>query len=879
MKLSRILLLLSLVVISFGLMAKSHSEPAGKYAYDSNTQEVGLSSYQNVENAGMFQYASLFFNPENLQKPEVTIINPEKDWQKTNQMEMNIEARIKYIYSELDVICTVNGIAVEFEFFYDKIKFLADLQLGTNVIKIVANNEEGSTNDIKRVIYDPAYLVSKSDLPSSLLIGAPVVEMIAPAEKLTRSEVDIYSIQAYIENVEKKEDIKFTANEMELTGFRFDPILGSLSIKVRLAEGDNDFVIVAKNAKGRTEEKFTIQYGVIEEEPVKEEEVVSAPPEEMKETEEVEYEEVVITDDSEETSEKPDSIAAPKVQLLYPATNPFYSKQEKVLIQAKISGIKSKSDIDFVIDGKRNIFFDFDEVTLVLRYELQLIGEETDIRIAARNKGGSDYASLKVYFGEDPVVKDEDKEQKIVFENISQPEMYCLTHFEVRINVLADKQDIELELNGNQVGNFMYSKSESKMRFSLYLYNGKNVVSVSVNNKAGKFKADTILECVDYESDYEEEVKIEEPAYIVSVTPETGSSTKEGSVIIQIKTGNIQRADEIKVMLNDKIVPNVEFDEVNSLAQVMVNLIPKNNQIYVGAFNEFGGEEAEIMIYYDKQYTQAPGITINAPRNGFNSEKDKLLFKADISFVNELSGVEVYLNKKRVRDFDYTEDVGRIQALLDLDLGKNVLEVKAQNNIGETVETITFSYKVRLIPAVQILQPKEGLEYKDKVVSLQAIVQNVPTSSGITLTVNGKKQLPVNFDKTREEVNARITLNEGENTIVLTAKNDNGSASASVKLKVRGALKKPEISMINPSKSEITVSDDLLKFEAVVKEIFHSSQVDLSVNGKIIEEVYFFKDGNRVKADIPLTKGKNTIKIIASNDSGLENATFIVNYR
>jgi hypothetical protein len=311
----------------------------------------------------------------------------------------------------------------------------------------------------------------------------------------------------------------------------------------------------------------------------------------------------------------------------------------------------------------------------------------------------------------------------------------------------------------------------------------------------------------------------------------------------------------------------------------MLELKPKNNQIYVGAFNEFGGEDAESIIYYDKQYTQAPNININAPRNGFSSDKDKLLFKADVSLINEISGVEVYLNKKRIREFDYNEDLGRIQALLDLNLGKNTLEVKAQNNIGETVETITFNYRLRSIPAVQILQPREGLEYKDKNVSLNAVVQNISSKSGITLTVNGKMQTSFNFDKTKEEVTARILLNEGENIILLTVKNDNGSASATVKLNVRAALKKPEIRLINPSKTELTVTNELLQFEAEVKEVIHSTQIDMSVNGRIIDEVYYMKDNKRVKADILLTKGKNTIKIIASNDSGLESATLIVHYK
>jgi len=878
---SGIVFVIVLLIFSKGLQSKTRITGKDMNMYYTGLAQKEYSNNVSWPNENNEWFISADYQSIALQKPEVTIVHPEKDWQKTNQMEMKIEARIKYVYSELDVVCTVNGKPVEFEFFYDRLSFIADLQLGTNVIKVVANNEEGSINDIKRIVFDPNFVVSKNDLPSSLLIGAPIVEMVSPESQLTKSDVDVYNIQAYIENIDNKEDIKLTANDMELKGFRFDPILGSLTIRVRLAEGDNDFVLIAKNSKGRKEKTFTIQYGDVVEEPVIKEETQTAPPEEIEETEEVEYEEVIITDDETETDAEPETSpeTAPKIQLMYPASNPFYSKQEKVLVQARIAGIKSTSDIDFIIDGKRNIFFDYDEVTNILRYELQLIGEETEVKIVARNEAGNNSFTLRIHFGEDPVVSDVGLNELIVFENISEPELYCLTHFEVKINVLADKEDIELELNGGQVGNFMFSKAESKMRFSLYLRNGKNDISVSVNNKSGRFKADMVLECYDYESEYEEEKVISEPAFIEYIKPEDGSTTKEASAILQIKTGNITHADEIKVLLNDATIKGIEFDSINSLAQVMLTLAPKHNIIYVGAFNEFGGEEAEFSIYYDKQYTQAPVVSVNAPRNGFNTDKDFLMFKADVAYVNDLSKVQVFLNKKKVPEFDFNEDSGRIQALLDLNLGKNTLEIKAENNIGETVETISFNYKVRSIPAVQILQPREGLEYKDKVISLSAVVQNIPSRSGISLTVNGKVQASLNYDKNKEEVTGRISLDEGENVIVLTVKNDNGSASETVRLKVRGALKTPEIRLINPSKNEVTVSTDVLQFEAEVSEIVHSTQVDLSVNGKILDEVFYMKDTKIVNADIPLTKGKNTIKIVVSNDTGLDTETLIVNYK
>jgi hypothetical protein len=126
----------------------------------------------------------------------------------------------------------------------------------------------------------------------------------------------------------------------------------------------------------------------------------------------------------------------------------------------------------------------------------------------------------------------------------------------------------------------------------------------------------------------------------------------------------------------------------------------------------------------------------------------------------------------------------------------------------------------------------------------------------------------MNFDEKNEMVTSRLLLEKGNNEIILTARNEYGFASDTINIFFRGAPEKPVIRFIQPAREGEYASATVFNLEAEVTEINHSMNLGLVVNGRNIEEVYYFKEEKIVRAEFNLKKGTNDIRLTATNETG-----------
>ncbi len=210
--------------------------------------------------------------------------------------------------------------------------------------------------------------------------------------------------------------------------------------------------------------------------------------------------------------------------------------------------------------------------------------------------------------------------------------------------------------------------------------------------------------------------------------------------------------------------------------------------------------------------------------------------------------------------------MGIIFSELPLKLGENTLRVDAENKLGSDYDEVTFEYKSKVVPAVQITSPKNGIIVGAAYVPVKAIVQNVASKRDIRITVNGS--IFSSFKLENEVLSSRVIVRNGENKIVIKAVNDYGVDSDTLTVLFEGKPKKPTIVIENPDKSGKTVSDRNFQFIAKVKGILHSSYVNLTLNGNDVKGVRYIRDENLIKADLKLRKGRNDISIRATNDTG-----------
>ena len=117
----------------------------------------------------------------------------------------------------------------------------------------------------------------------------------------------------------------------------------------------------------------------------------------------------------------------------------------------------------------------------------------------------------------------------------------------------------------------------------------------------------------------------------------------------------------------------------------------------------------------------------------------------------------------------------------------------------------------------------------------------------------------------------QLTLKEGDNFIEIGAKSDK-NVSSWYKMNITYTSQNPKINIITPSNEEI-VFNSTISLEA---EIENGTKVSVYKNGTTMNpRFYEFKEGNLFIEKIFLDKGDNTVKIVASNNSGKKTESII----
>ncbi|MEZ4906325.1 MAG: hypothetical protein R2771_01475 [Saprospiraceae bacterium] len=283
--------------------------------------------------------------------PEVKIIEPSEKQSISDKKYINIRASLINVASANDIYCKVNNEIVDFEYRENYVQFVAELTPGENKIQVYANNDNGQARDVIEVFFEDT-----SAKPSK-----PVINLIDPSSLKFKSDEEVFTIKANIQEVKSKSDISITANDYPLNSFNFSKSSGDFKIKVRLAEGLNTFVITASNENGSSDATFDIYYNV-------------------------------------DIPEDNNTGGLPEITIISPNQNTENISNELIDFKAKVTGIKNKSDIVFTVNGMENKMFDYDENTGIVSDKISIFDEETLIKIVASNAFGDSSNEINVKF-------------------------------------------------------------------------------------------------------------------------------------------------------------------------------------------------------------------------------------------------------------------------------------------------------------------------------------------------------------------------------------------------------------------------------------------------------------------------------------------------
>lgn len=281
--------------------------------------------------------------------------------------------------------------------------------------------------------------------------------------------------------------------------------------------------------------------------------------------------------------------------------------------------------------------------------------------------------------------------------------------------------------------------------------------------------------------------------------------------------------------------------------------------------------------------TQKPIIDVRLPEYSPFTQRDRYAnIRASIKNINSAADVQFYLNNKP-EDFSYSQ--GAFAGNITLKPGRNELVIAASNPFGTTRELLVINWEEGNVvsnpeyipptptppaqtvirPDIRFVNPSYNNETtRNQNYNVRATINGISNKNGVQFYVNGQTR-NFNFDTRRKELNANISLREGNNTVIIRAENSAGrdEAQRNIVLEIQG--EKPIVRINRPS-NNASLEANSTTLEATIQNVSNSQDITVMVNGSRIGYVDF-RNGT-LRKDVSLREGRNTITVSARNRFG-----------
>lgn len=424
-------------------------------------------------------------------------------------------------------------------------------------------------------------------------------------------------------------------------------------------------------------------------------------------------------------------------------------------------------------------------------------------------------------------------------------------NFKASITNIANSTGISLKLNGVPVTNFTFSNGN--LEANLTLQNGLNSIDVTGTNACGAVNESTTITC-----------NICVPPAIVLINPtESGTTVTTGSYNFSARINNVNGAQGVSVTLNGVAVENINY--FNKVVQANVNLVAGTNTFVVTATNACGTASETITINYNNCIP--PRVVIASPNaNGATVDNAVFNFKATVQNVNSAQGISLQLNGTPISNFSYAN--GTVQANVNLQGGQNIFTITVTNNCGTASENATVILN-NCIPPTIVINPtfSRGSTFT---YFFSATATNVPSSQGISFTLNGN---PVSFNYDNGNIQTTLNLQNGPNTIHLTATNSCGNAIKDTTITFGSCV--PAVNFNMNVESGSSTTNSTFDFTASVENYSETTNVIVKINGNTASG--YNNTNGLISGTINLPIGQTTIEITATNTCGTDTKTFTIN--
>ncbi|MEX1190504.1 MAG: hypothetical protein WEA99_00930 [Brumimicrobium sp.] len=758
--------------------------------------------------------------------PVVTYIDPLTNPKTVYNSTYNVEAKVKHVDGKSDITLRINGNSTN-NFNYSTsseiMNFNASLVNGANIIEITGTNEYGQDLETTSIIYQ------KSDP-----VSPPNVNITNPLSNNHVSTQSTIQIGATVLNVSSQQDIAVTVNGSSISNFSYNNTSKQVQFTMNLVEGNNHVEVTGTNSAGSDSDDKTIVYDPEEE------------------------------------------IEPPYVSFINPPSSGYVVNNPTFEMVAQVENVQSKSDIEVHFNGSEinSNLYSFYPNSKEVHFTTNLTNGNNVFKVKGTNQAGSHQSSSNVIY-EQP---DENCDEPEVTFNApsSSGTVTNDDYFNVSavINHVTNPSDIELLVNGIEVGSFNFNTATHILLRKVDLIEGNNVVEIIAENDCDKTDKTIIIK-------YEIPDAPCETPEVTSINPSGSSHTTLNQAYnFSASASNIDNTQQLQLKING-MPSNFNFDLGTHQISSNINLNEGNNTVEVIATNDCGVDKRTWTIKRDVCHD--PEISLNTspkiPSNG-KMINSSVQFSGSISDVAS-NNISVQHNGDDV-NFVYDEVNESFNLSLNFVEGSNVIKITATNNCGSDSKTYTINYepiKIKTPPTVEIITPNsDPFTTSNASENIVANTTNISSNNQISVTVNNTN-VNFSFDASNEEISFNQSLSVGNNQVEIEVVNSDGSATdATMIIYEKPVLVSPPVvTFSSPDSSPKTVQEGNFTVTGEVTNLTSENQLQLIVNNQAFSgHTSTLQNGNlQFTFDIPVnaTHSNYDIKAIGTNSAGSDDAS------
>lgn len=572
-------------------------------------------------------------------------------------------------------------------------------------------------------------------------------------------------------------------------------------------------------------------------------------------------------------------IAAPRIEIINPGTNPYITSYANENLRARIQHVYAYSDVQCYLNGSVQPF-SFEKGRLSA--DLRLRPGRNEARIVASNPAGRDEETVIIVLEDrytppvtpppppstpPPTPPAVGRPEVRIVEPARSPYTTDRDNISLvaQLRNISDRRELRMLVNGSDE---RFSLAEG-LEASVRLREGRNTIRVEANTPGGR--ASDEIEVI-YQRNTQPPSG-QRPVVRITQPRSTSESTTQSVYGLKATVEQVDSRDDITVYLNGNVLRNVSFDTRSKILSADLSLQTGSNSITIRARNRYGEGEASASITKNV-VVQKPDVTITEPRDGDGFKQPNTKVRATTQYVGSRNDITFELNHRTI-PFNFDQNTGIITADLTLQDGENNVTILVKNSAGSDQAAIKLSYAVPKPPKVTITAPANNSETRTASGQLSAGLVNVNSNNEVTVFLNGTS-VPFTFDPKRKLVSAKVNFAEGNNTLRVSVRNSGGSDEASVAVRLVKA-KPPVVNITNPRDKKSATDKPAFTLTAAVENVFSDKNVQVLLNGAPVTGFSLDKGGN-LTANVTLKPGKNTFIVKANTPDGAAEASAGIQY-